>query len=186
MAAASSAAAIVVCFVCCARPFAGDDPADSRTVEDGGADAIAASVEAGGEAAVVGDATAPDGDGADAGCGTCDCDGDGYLRAGCGDAGDAGIDCDDDDPRRHPGQGALDDIPPPGQTPFGDWNCDGKVDKSYPPSVQCAVGVGCASLKGFLGDPGCGATGDYVSCVPAAAGLTCAPGSPTPMKQRCR
>ena len=54
MAATSSAAAIVVCFVCCARPFAGDDPADIRTVEDGVADAIAASVEGGGEAAVVG------------------------------------------------------------------------------------------------------------------------------------
>jgi hypothetical protein len=187
MAAASSAAAIVVCFVCCATPFAGDDPAATGTMEDGGADANAASVEDGGEAAVGRDATAPDGDGSDAaGCGTCDCDGDGYLRAGCGDAGDAGIDCDDNDPRRHPGQGALDDIPPPGQTPVGDWNCDGTVDKSYPPSIQCAAGVGCASLKGFLGDPGCGATGDYVACVPALAGLTCAPGTPTPMKQRCR
>lgn len=96
----------------------------------------------------------------------CDCDGDGFRdekKAAC--KIDASLDCDDTDTRYRPDQKL--NFEPPEAPRNGDWNCDGRVDTLYKPSVSCkntAPGVECDSAFGFTDAPKCGDTGRYVEC----------------------
>jgi hypothetical protein len=97
----------------------------------------------------------------------CDCDKDFFYRGGC----DAGIpnnakpDCDDLDPLRKPDAGLTSTVPDPGQTPYGDWNCDSLVTKAYAPNLKCVnVITACNGGAGFKTEPGCGVTADFFEC----------------------
>ncbi len=134
--------------------------------------------EAGLSDATRGDASVPDartdgalpGDGAteDAAPDPCDFDRDGYKAADAGtcsakiDAGD--LDCDDNEKRRNPGVTAFLTDP----TTNGDWNCNKTVEKQFPINVNCGAILGQAACNvaiGFAGDPACGASASYVTCV---------------------
>jgi len=94
-------------------------------------------------------------------------------------------DCDDHDPRAHPGQSFLDD---PASAPLaGDWNCANGVEKLYAANVNCGVlAVGaCSGVQGFTGDPACGATGAFVRCEVEGVVL-CAAGTPSARTQSCK
>ena len=120
-----------------------------------------APIDTGTDAVVVDDAgdAAPDAED------PCDLDHDGYKAEGgaCG-----GNDCNDHNPKQNPGvkQPVYDE---PDAAPFGDWNCDGKVDYDYP-FVAC--GVNTCNAQTFATSTGCGITNPFVTC---AAPVTCAP-----------
>lgn len=121
------------------------------------------------------------------GCTSCDCDNDGFLRTGCGDAGeDAATDCNDDDTRYRPNQGFVSALPEPGRS--GDWNCDGKIEKVYPTNVKCSLIslTSCAGAHGFEGDPGCGEEGKFIHCESPIGLLLCVPGKTETRRQACR
>jgi hypothetical protein len=116
-----------------------------------------------GDASVAADA-APEAQGSDAGGEAgdpCDEDHDGYKAEGaaCG-----GNDCNDHDPRANPGQTQfITDVPD--AAPWGDWNCDTKLEKLFATPVACTAGLACNTAEGFLNtDQGCGITADYVKC----------------------
>ncbi len=118
-----------------------------------------ASVDAAASDAIAGESGTDTGTNVDAGeaGNPCDEDNDTYLAKGsCG-----GNDCDDHDPRVNPGAGFLTDIPT--AYPYGDWNCDGKVDSQYP-VVACAIGLSCDNTQGFLSTVACGMSGSFVNC----------------------
>ncbi|HEY1955231.1 MAG TPA: hypothetical protein VGH28_06450 [Polyangiaceae bacterium] len=105
----------------------------------------------------------PPGDAGDDGFDPCDQDHDMHRAKGaCG-----GDDCNDNDPRVHPGLTQfVTDVPD--AAPFGDWNCDGTVQYQYP-AVTCAVT--CSTSEGFPSPgPGCGFSAEYVDCT----NVTCA------------
>lgn len=105
----------------------------------------------------------------------CDCDNDGYGDIHCDvDASVLGLkldDCDDLDPVRHPDQGFVAEVPPPGRD--GDWNCDGVVDRSPGNDLKCGgSGLGgCTGGSGFVNAPSCGEKADFYSCEPQANAL---------------
>lgn len=114
-------------------------------------------------------------------CKTCDCDQDGFNRididAGC-DGGPSGKlpDCDDLNKAIHPGLTFISDPWPPGttHTPVGDWDCSGETTRQYPYDGTCAGLSSCAD--GFVGNPPCGGTSDYLTCTKGIiplVGLTC-------------
>lgn len=124
----------------------------------------------------------------EAGCGAdrCDCDQDGVGNNGCAVPDGGAVDCDDFDKLVHPGQSFVSS---PWTTssphlPAGDWNCDGTVTKQYPHSVGACAGLSCAKQEGFVGDPGCGETADYVVC--KSATLSCSEESREQRVQGCR
>ncbi len=86
----------------------------------------------------------------------CDKDNDTYIAESCG-----GTDCDDNDPLVHPGQTFQTIIPDAGSN-FGDWNCDGVVEKEFP-TMSCNIAV-CGNTEGFAIAEGCGVTGQYETC----------------------
>ena len=172
----------------CSDPYGGDDPGVTVPVRDGAAEAQGSTQEPS-DAALVDDAITVDAQKADAsGCITCDCDGDGFNRAGCDAGPDPGpIDCDDQDFSRHPGQTYVATLPPSDQLPPGDWDCSNTVENLYPVNQACsAFNVACDTHSGFLGAPGCGASGDYVQCKLALGGLSCTASSTTKRTQSCR
>lgn len=113
------------------------------------------------------------------GCTTCDCDKDGYDRPNCGDG--QGKDCNDNDPKVHPGADFSADA-------TTDIDCSGAVERRYPSNVDCAKApVGqCASTTGFTGDIGCGQSGTYTTCKPAILILGCTTDTTTLKEQGCR
>jgi hypothetical protein len=193
MAAASTAAAIVVS---CADPYAGADPGVA-SAEGGGDGAGEAEVDGSGmppamDAGPLADVVTIDGarvDAASCASTDCDCDHDGFPRASCGGSGTdaAVVDCDDLDPSRHPGQDFVASVPPPGQTPPGDWNCDGVVEKAFSAGITCTTtGSGvCATTQGFAGDPRCGVEDDFVTCKTVAI-VECAEATRIKRTQGCR
>ncbi len=97
----------------------------------------------------------------------CDCDKDTWLRGNCdsGTLHPTRLDCDDLDPLRHPDADPSQELPPPGQVPPGDWNCDGKVDKAYEINIKCVSNiVSCTGGPGFTNDPTCGTKAAYYEC----------------------
>ncbi len=95
----------------------------------------------------------------------CDMDHDGYKAEGgaCG-----GNDCNDNDPRAHPGvTQPVYDVPD--AAPFGDWNCDGVVVPVYP-FYTCGLAQSC-NAQTFTTNTGCGISNPFVTCT---AALTCA------------
>ena len=117
----------------------------------------------------------------------CDCDKDGVantLKAGC--SGPV-TDCDDSDPRAHPGQKFLEDpaVPPL----FGDWDCSGTPEPLYKTNVSCAgltLGLGCANIFGFEDSPLCGQTGSFIQCTGSVLDLGCKVGTRDMRKQPCK
>ena len=103
----------------------------------------------------------------------CDCDDDGYGDVNCDVnpttiTGSNGLplkagDCDDTDSRRHPGQGFVSDVPPPGKD--GNWDCSLPIELLHPPISCTGTGLlGCAGTPSFLGVVGCGVQADLYSC----------------------
>lgn len=90
---------------------------------------------------------------------SCDSDGDGFLSPECG-----GDDCDDTDPRVHPGADFIDDPPPPGRN--GDWNCDGIVTTRYQESILCTSlsSSECPLHQGFVTAAACGESAVFQLC----------------------
>ena len=121
------------------------------------------------------------------GCTTCDCDKDGYDRPNCGDG--QGKDCNDNDPRVHPGASFSTTVPTAGFN--GDWNCDGKVETLYATKVSCAdhaVSLGnCSQYTGFSADVGCGQRSEFVGCAAPVLGiLFCSAQPAVQVTQGCR
>ena len=100
----------------------------------------------------------------------CDCDGDGDLSPAC-DGGD----CDDRDDRVRSTQTDFVDA---AAKRAGDWNCDNIVEVEGDSGVVCTMLVdsgwaltattpqieeACAK-EGYVGNPGCGETGNYNRC----------------------
>jgi hypothetical protein len=104
----------------------------------------------------------------------CDKDHDGYKAEGvCG-----GNDCNDENAQQHPGQTSfLTDEPD--AAPFGDWNCDGTVEKLYPFATCFATSCG---LQSFTSDTGCGITNPFIIC----SGLGCPATDAGTRTQGCR
>ena len=88
----------------------------------------------------------------------CDMDHDGYKAMGtCG-----GDDCNDFNANQNPGvKNYVYDVPD--AAPFGDWNCDGKVDMQYKAS---SCGPTTCSSEGYANSQGsgCGISNAYVTC----------------------
>jgi len=106
----------------------------------------------------------------------CDMDHDGYKAMGaCG-----GNDCNDNDPRANPGvtNYVYDE---PDAAPFGDWNCDGKVDMQY---KVAACGATTCNSEGYSNaqGSGCGITNPYVTCT----GTLCGPVDAGTRTQGCK
>jgi hypothetical protein len=94
----------------------------------------------------------------------CDMDHDGYKAEGgtCN-----GNDCNDNNPNQNPGiQNPSYEVPD--AAPFGDWNCDGKVDPVYP-FLTCGL-TGSCQAGTFTTNTGCGISNPFVMCT----GLACA------------
>lgn len=143
------------------------------------------------------DALAPDGGDAgeggtkDAAPDPCDVDDDGYRKADAG-ACSAGIDaaaldCDDNDKRRNPGVTMFLTDP----TADGDWNCNKSVEKQFPTNVNCGgilAQAACNVAIGFAGDPACGASASYVTCVWSVLAIPplCSVGTTLPQPQGCK
>lgn len=186
--------------IACGGSQYGIDSSDAGSAEGGALDASddAQSVDAATNDASAPDTSAPVVDDAGAkidasGClpGNCDCDGDGFVdttKAGCISADAAPPDCDDKDSRTRPSQGYLIDPPEPPRN--GDWNCAGGVEKFYRPNVACTAlqgGPACDGTFGFEDDPGCGATGTFVTC--KTGGLlntSCVVNAKSQTKQACK
>lgn len=99
----------------------------------------------------------------------CDRDRDGVRSesGGCG-----GTDCNDDDPRIHPGAGFVGDVPPDASA--GDWDCDGVVTREYPvnASTSCTSTQCMSHSQGFKGEPACGESATFRRCAPTG-GTAC-------------
>ncbi len=116
----------------------------------------------------------------------CDLDDDGYRSKGdaCG-----GLDCDDTDERANPGVDAALTFgaSPPLQ---GDWDCSGRIDKTYDVNVSCAgLSLFSCGGTGFTNDPPCGGQGTLVTCgkiQSGLGGLFCGVASQRPETQGCR
>jgi hypothetical protein len=99
-----------------------------------------------------------------------------------------GGDCDDDEPRAHPGQTAFFDQPTKGNWDF-DFNCDSVEEQRYPAPLK---GECSPDGKGGCGDggwlsltvPACGVGAFFVPCVKDDTG--CSPGIPFKKIQPCR
>lgn len=106
----------------------------------------------------------------------CDMDHDGHKAEGGACGGD---DCNDHNANQHPGQtNFITDVPD--AAPFGDWNCDGTVEKAF---SFTSCGIGTCGMQGFTVDTGCGITNLFVTCNPP---LTC-PATDAGMRaQGCR
>lgn len=109
------------------------------------------------------------------GCNTCDCDNDGYDRPNCGDG--QGKDCNDDDPKVHPGADFN-------ANATSDIDCSGKVEKQYAEKVSCS-GLVCPASAGFTGEVACGQPGIYVTCK-AVLVVGCQLDTSVGMKQACK
>jgi hypothetical protein len=77
-----------------------------------------------------------------------------------------GSDCDDDDPRAHPGAPFRYD--PPTETTLGDWNCNNAIElETVGFFITCSalpsMGV-CTKAHGFAGSPDCGELDTFVTC----------------------
>jgi hypothetical protein len=111
----------------------------------------------------------------------CDQDEDTYAALGgaCG-----GTDCDDEDPRAHPGQTYLTALPR--ATTNGDWNCNHVIEKLFPINVDCSTSIGaCDSASGFTGDPACGTAGTFVQCMTMNV-IFCVVGASSMQVQGCK
>jgi hypothetical protein len=95
---------------------------------------------------------APQDDGND----PCDQDHDGYRALAC----EGGTDCNDNDPNVNPGV-TTPNFTVPDASPWGDWNCDGKVTTVYP-VITCPLK--CSAPQGFDASVGCGLVGGLESC----------------------
>jgi hypothetical protein len=111
----------------------------------------------------------------------CDQDQDTYTAIGtCG-----GMDCDDDDPRAHPGQTYLTALPR-ATTMYGDWNCNHIVEKLFPTKVDCSTAIGsCDQVSGFTDDPPCGTAGTFVQCMTMNV-IFCVVGASSMQLQACK
>lgn len=100
----------------------------------------------------------------------CDLDEDGYRSKGdaCG-----GLDCDDTDERANPGVDAA--LTYGAGPPLnGDWDCNGRVEKTYNVNVSCAgLSILSCGGSGFTNDPPCGGEGTLVTCGKIQDGLFC-------------
>lgn len=156
---------IVVVIACvafalaCGRYDEADEPVDA------GADAVVPEPP---DAPTTEDVEA--GDASDAGVDACkapcDCDGDGDPAIGaCG-----GGDCNDNDPRVSSTAGFVtappNVVPDGGRGTNGDWNCDNVVEKEGKDGVSCAGknSDDCLLQVGYVGKPGCGEAGSYITC----------------------
>jgi hypothetical protein len=110
----------------------------------------------------------------------CDEDQDTYdARGTCG-----GNDCCDTDAKAHPGQTTF--FAQADACGSFDYNCNGQLDAQYPVNLTCGgTGLsGCSGGSAFLGDPGCGNSGLFATCV-ANGLLACQPGDETMVTQGC-
>jgi hypothetical protein len=98
-------------------------------------------------------------DAADAAPDPCDQDKDGYKSTAC-DGGD----CNDNDPRVHPGADFRTDVPD--AFPWGDWNCDGKPvgTPEFQYTTMTCNTLQCGAPEGFVSAEGCGITGPWEAC----------------------
>lgn len=124
-----------------------------------------------------------------ASCASCDCDKDTWDGPDCG-AAPANVDCDESDTRSHPLQGFLADKP---ESPrFGDWDCNGQVEKLYPrENASCeglTLGFGCSDIFGFTEPVACGNSGNWIRCKkrPGVLTLDCVLAEQRFELQRCR
>lgn len=166
---------LLSCIACGSVPV---DPAPAATTtEDGGTqdpDPGATEADAG--------RTRP-GNGLDGVMGSlCDRDRDGFraIPPPCN-----GNDCDDTDPRAHPGQDFLTDLIT--DPLLGDWNCDDELETQYKGWFVVCEKLGeslCGKASGFLGSPDCGEIDTYVHC--GLIGNACAVMSTTVVRQACR
>ena len=114
-------------------------------------------------------------------CGDCDKDG---ALAKSGECPN-GVDCDDFDPRAHPGADFSDAAPT--TTTAGNWNCDDHVEKRWPGNVTCALVGGQCTGEGFTGaQPECGQEGDWIQCAEVTVGVCSQKDNPVKKKQQCR
>jgi len=98
----------------------------------------------------------------------CDLDEDGYRSKGdaCG-----GLDCDDTDERANPGVDAALTFGA-GPPLDGDWDCNGRVQKTYDVNISCAgLSILSCGGSGFTNDPPCGGEGMLVTCGKLSNGL---------------
>jgi len=104
----------------------------------------------------------------------CDKDRDGFKAIGaCG-----GNDCNDDDPRVHPGADFRTDVPDAGPL-LGDWNCDGNVEQEWN-AITC--GATSCNAQGFDAPTSCGMVGNFVVC----SGVLCPAADAGTRAQGCR
>lgn len=116
----------------------------------------------------------------DGGTVPCDEDGDDVPSIACG-----GTDCDDTDPRVHPGADFSDAVPPTGGN--GDWNCDGQVTKKITENLDCSsFDKDCDSHSGFAAEVTCGATSNSITCVYSGLTKTCIEIPNSRQKQSCQ
>jgi hypothetical protein len=98
----------------------------------------------------------------------CDCDKDLFRSDKCDAAGTPDgtkFDCDDLDPLRKPDARLTGEVPPQGQVPYGDWNCDGKPETAYETNIKCAYALTtCTGGSGYKNNPPCGTAADYFEC----------------------
>jgi hypothetical protein len=97
-----------------------------------------------------------------------------------------GGDCDDDDPRVHPGQTAY--FTAPGANGW-DYDCNNVVEKQFPLSMvhkgcQADGGGVCDGGRWMVGVPGCGQEALFIPCVKDITG--CNEGMMFKKKQACR
>lgn len=97
----------------------------------------------------------------------CDCDGDGYLAKSVACGGD---DCDDEDPRVHPGQTGYFAERSPNEHVGFDYNCNGLLERDpiQGTSVLSCLDLNllaCTQQQGFNPTlPPCGQVGRWVEC----------------------
>jgi hypothetical protein len=111
----------------------------------------------------------------------CDVDQDTYKAEGatCG-----GNDCCDTDNQAHPGQATF--FTQADKCGSFDYNCNNQIDLEYPVNLKCGgTGItGCTGGSAFLGNPACGTSALYGTCVPNGA-LACQAGSEMTVMQGC-
>jgi hypothetical protein len=95
-----------------------------------------------------------------------------------------GNDCCDTDSLAHPGQTLY--YTTADKCLSFDYNCNGTLDPEYPVNLKCGgTGItGCTGGSGFIGNPACGTSALYGTCVPNGA-LACQAGSEMPVVQGC-
>jgi hypothetical protein len=127
----------------------------------GGGSAGAAG-QAGGSAGASGGQAGTGGTAGGPSCDPCDCDDDGSLALACG-----GDDCDDHDPRVHPGQSGWFDKPADNPAIGFDYDCSGQDEREHTQAVQCGALslANCGTVQGFLDSlPACGEAGTWGAC----------------------